>query len=189
MSTSKTSLVLSAIALFCLLLLPGGGCTCNGRAAGPVVPQQEAAPRASTDVTAIGTGPSSVAPAAAPPARIDLGFLARKMGPPLPRDEIRAGERVVLGGFVRGLTPSKSGQASFRLVFDVRAGNRKVTSYDGPVTAPFDIPEEQAVRLDLGIIVPADTAPGPANFHVQVEEGGKAAVTRDFPFEIIAKNP
>lgn len=126
-------------------------------------------------------------PAAAetrPALRLDLAYLTGKQGQPLPRPEARAGGALVLGGYLRGLTPAARGGASFWLSFEARRGERVLSRFRGPVEAPFDLPEEHALRVDLGVPIPADVAPGPGTFHVQIEQDGQPAASGEFPFTV-----
>lgn len=166
-----------------LCLAVGGCCAERDAPSPPPVPATAAAPATA--------GPPAVTAPALPPAtaRPDLAFLVAKQGAPLPRAEVVAGQMLVLGGFVRGIPVDPRGVARFWMKFTATAGDRTLSHFDGPLAAPYDLPEEQAIRLDLGVPVPVDTPPGPGLFRFEVRETGKQPLQVEYPFTVLAPGP
>jgi len=168
-------------ALSAALFLPAA-CRSGSEPAKPAgsPPAQSASP-------AVAARPAQAKAAGGP--TIDLHLLERKQGPRLAEAVVRQGSVVVVGGYLRGLTPNKADSASFRLRFAVRAGARKVGGFDGPVNAPFDLPAERAVRVDVGLPLPADAPLGPGVVEFEVQEPGRASLKASYPFTVAPAPP
>lgn len=185
---STKHIILPAVVSLTLACVSIGGCR---RSSGdPPVAPKATPPPSQTAASSAAAGPSGVASALPPAASdapvFDLHLLQHKRGARRPTPDVPRGQPVVVGGFVRGLTPSKRGAASFRMRFHVTAGGKKLGGWDGPVGAAFDVPEERALRVDIGLPIPADAPLGAAVLDLEIEEPGRPKQTASYAFRVVA---